>query len=168
MLTNFQPALRTLLPMKNQDYMERDSFAKLDFFFYLVNEDVGIDGFQFVHTGKKKYLSERCGGVYEWKYLGIYFGEFNNANHQLESIGTKGIFAFLFTRLSFDICERRLYHDVCLFVSPNKHLPVNPFIPGPWVGSEIQVSKSAMESGVLYLRKWKTLTIVDYFQPASC
>lgn len=59
MLTNFQPALKTLLPMKNQDYMERDSFAKLDFFFYLVNEDVGIDGFQFVHTGKKKSTSLR-------------------------------------------------------------------------------------------------------------
>lgn len=104
--------------MKNQDYMERDSFAKLDFFFYLVNEDVGIDGFQFVHTGKKKYLSERCGGVYEWKYLGIYFGEFNNANHQLESIGKKGIFAFLFTRLSF-VREDYTMMFVCLFLQIN-------------------------------------------------
>lgn len=57
-LTSFQPALRILPPMKNQDYIERDSFANLDFVFCLFvfsleSEDVAVDDFNLSTQGKE-------------------------------------------------------------------------------------------------------------------
>lgn len=69
------------------------------------------------HRKKKVPLWEVWRSLW-MKYLGIYFGEFNNANHQLESIGKKGIFAFLFTRLSF-VREDYTMMFVCLFLQIN-------------------------------------------------